>query len=209
MLPGMSRSARAVASLLPPGVELSTTRRRLFETALRLFGEHGFHGVSIRDIAAELGQQPSAIYFHVSSKTDLLYELALIGHQAHFQRIQSALMDAGSEPLDQLRAVVYAHLDGHMEYPSMARLTNRELGALPPEQLRTVLTIRTQTEQVFVDVLDRGVRLGAFRVADTVLGAKALGALGIRLPEWWTPDGPRTREQVLEHYLDYALRMVT
>jgi AcrR family transcriptional regulator len=205
----MSRSARPVASLLPPGVELSPTRRRLYETALRLFGEHGFHGVSIRDIAAELGQQPSAIYFHVSSKTDLLYELALIGHQAHFQRIQSALMEAGSEPLDQLRALMHAHLDGHMEYPSMARLTNRELGALPPEQLRTVLTIRTQTEQLFIDVLDRGVRLGVFTVTDTFLGGKALGALGIRLPEWWTADGPRTREQVLEHYLDFAVRMVT
>ena len=205
----MTRSARPVTSLLPPGVELPPARRRLYETALRLFGEHGFHGVSIRDIAAELGQQPSAIYFHVTSKTDLLYELALIGHQAHFQRIQNALMEAGNEPLDQLRAVVHAHLDGPMEYPSMARLTNRELGALPPEQLRTVLTIRTQTEQLFIDVLDRGVRLGAFRVADTFLAGKALGALGIRLPEWWTPDGPRSREQVLEHYLDYALRMVT
>ena len=204
----MPRSAPAAQSLLPPGVELTPPRRRLYETALRLFGEHGFHGVSIRDIAAELGQQPSAIYFHVSSKTELLFELALIGHQAHFQRLQDALIDAGSEPLDQLRAVVLAHLSGHMEYPAMARLTNRELGALPPDQLRTVLTIRTQTEQVFVDVLDRGVRMGAFVVADTFLGAKALGALGIRLPEWWTPDGPRTREQVLEHYLDYALKMV-
>jgi AcrR family transcriptional regulator len=198
----------AGTTLLPPGVELSPPKRRLYETALELFGEHGFHGVSIRDIATALGQQPSAIYFHVSSKTDLLFELALIGHRAHFQRIQNALMEAGGDPVDQVRAMVFAHLDGHMEYPSMARLTNRELGALPPEQLRTVLEIRAQTEQMFIDVLDRGVRLGVFSVADTFLGAKAIGALGIRLPEWWTPDAPRTREQILEHYVHYAMRIV-
>jgi len=196
------------AGLLPPGVELPPAKRRLYETAMELFGQNGFHGVSIRDIASALGQQPSAIYFHVSSKTDLLFELALIGHRAHFQRLQNALMEAGATPLDQLRAMVFAHVDGHLEYPSMARLTNRELGALPPEQLRTVLTIRTQTEQMFIDVLDRGVRLGAFHVDDTFLAAKAIGAMGVRLPEWWSEDAPRTRPQIVETYVAYALKLV-
>ena len=50
---------------LPPGVELSPPKRRLYEMALELFGEQGYHAVSIRDIANALGQQSSAIYFHV------------------------------------------------------------------------------------------------------------------------------------------------
>jgi AcrR family transcriptional regulator len=197
------------SGLLPPGVDLPPAKRRLYETAMELFGRHGFHGVSIRDIATALGQQPSAIYFHVSSKTDLLFELALIGHRAHFSRLQNALMDAGADPVDQLRAMVHTHVDGHMEYPSMARLTNREMGALPPEMLRTVLTIRTQTEQLFIDVLDRGVRMGVFAETDTFLAAKAIGAMGIRLPEWWSDDAPRTREQICTHYVTYALKLVT
>lgn len=194
-------------SLLPPGVELAPAKRRLYETAMELFGRNGYNAVSIRDIANALGQQPSAIYFHIASKQELLYELALMGHRSHFEALRDALMDAGADPHDQLRAVTTAHVNGHMTYPSMARLTNRELGALTPEQLRTVLEIRSQTEQIIIDVLERGVRLGAFHIADTFLAAKAIGAMGVRIPEWWSSDAPRTREQIIDAYVEYALKL--
>lgn len=195
--------------LLPPGVELTPTKRRLYETAMDLFGRHGYHAVSIRDIATALGQQPSAIYFHVQSKQELLYELALIGHRSHYEALRDALLDAGSDPFEQVEALVAAHVGGHMTYPSMARLTNRELGALTPEQLQVVLGLRQQTEGLFIDVLDRGVRMKVFPQLDTFLAAKALGAMGVRLPEWWAPGGARSREQIIETYTAFALKLVS
>jgi AcrR family transcriptional regulator len=194
--------------LLPPGLDLSPSRRKLYEVALELFGQNGFHAVSIRDIATALGQQPSAIYFHVASKQELLYELALIGHRSHFESLRDALMDAGSDPTDQLRATVTAHVRVHLEYPSMARLTNRELGSLTAEQYAVVLGIRSQSEQITIDVIERGVRKGVFHSTDAFLDAKAIGAMGVRLPEWWSPESPRTKEQVLEHYVTNALKIV-
>ena len=195
--------------LLPPGLDLSPSRRKLYEVALGLFGKNGFHAVSIRDIANALGQQPSAIYFHVASKQELLYELALIGHRSHFEALRDALMDAGSDPADQLRATTTAHVRVHLEYPSMARLTNRELGALTPEQYQGILAIRSQSEQISIDVIERGVRMGVFHSTDAFLDAKAIGAMGVRLPEWWTPESPRTKEQILEHYVENALKLVS
>ncbi|HVV38222.1 MAG TPA: TetR/AcrR family transcriptional regulator [Acidimicrobiales bacterium] len=205
----MALDSTETATLLPPGIDLPPAKRRLYETAMELFGRDGYHAVSIRDIATALGQQPSAIYFHVTSKQELLFELALMGHRSHFETIRNALLDAGADPHDQLRSVVAAHVRGHLTYPSMARLTNREMRALPPDELKTVLDIRTQTEQIFIDVLDRGVRLGAFHCDDTFLAAKAIGAMGVRLPEWWTPDGPRTPEQIVTAYTEYALKLTT
>ena len=196
------------AALLPPGLELSPAKRRLYEVALRLFGDEGYHAISIRDIAEALGQQSSAIYFHVTSKLDLLFELACIGHRTHHDALRDALMDAGSDPRDQLSAVVGAHVQIHLTYPAMARLTNRELRALTPEQLASVLAIRHRAEQIFIDVIERGVRLGEFHTADAFLAAKSIGAMGIRLPEWWSPDEPRTAEEILEHYVAYALKIV-
>jgi AcrR family transcriptional regulator len=193
---------------LPPGGDLSPAKRRLYEAALILFGRDGYHAVSIRDIAHALGQQPSAIYFHVASKQDLLADLAEIGHRTHHDYLRNALMDAGSEPADQLTAVVQAHVRMHLDYPAMARLTNRELQALTPEQRSAVLAIRSQSEQIFIDVIERGVRLGAFHSTDPFLDSKAIGAMGIRLPEWWQPNGPRDRDQILERYAMYALRLV-
>lgn len=197
------------SALLPPGIELTDAKRRLYEAAMELFGRDGYHGVSIRDIANALGQQPSAIYFHVASKQELLFELAMIGHEAHLQRLRDALLDAGTDPLDQLCALVTAHVEGHLIYPAMGRLTNRELGALDEDQLRTVLAIRSQAEQTFIDVLDRGVRMGEFHIDDTFLAAKALGAMGVRVPEWWTQDSPRPGGDIVAAYVQYARKLVT
>ncbi|MCU1673487.1 MAG: TetR family transcriptional regulator [Frankiales bacterium] len=196
-------------ALLPSGHDLTPSKRRLYEVAIELFGQQGYHAVSIRDIATALGQQSSAIYFHVSSKQDLLYELAVIGHQAHYEALRDAVMDAGADPRDQLTAVARAHVRQHLDFPSLARLTNRELRALSSEHHQAVVAIRSQAETLIVDVIQRGVRLGAFPTTDPLLDAKAIGAMGMRLPEWWTPDSPRSREEIIERYAGYALKVVS
>lgn len=204
----MTAEASMTAAVLPAGLDLSPAKRRLYEVALELFGRDTYHAVSIRDIASALGQQPSAIYFHVSSKQDLLFDVAVIGHRAHYEGLRDGLMDAGADPADQLAAVVRAHVSTHLDFPAMARVTNRELHALSAEQIAEVLAIRNQSEQIFRDVIERGIRHGTFSTTDSFLAAKAIGAMGIRLPEWWTVDAPRTREEILRHYIDYALKLV-
>jgi hypothetical protein len=72
-----------------------------------------------------------------------------------------------------------------------------------------VLAIRTQSEQIFIDVIDRGVKLGEFTSSDSFLDAKVIGAMGVRLPEWWTPESQRTRQQIIEKYVAAALKLVS
>lgn len=203
-----SAAATDSSRLLPPNLDFSAPKRRLYEVALELFGAHGYHAVSIRDIANALGQQSSAIYFHVSSKQELLFDLACIGHRGHYDSLRQALLAAAPDPIEQLSALVRTHVRVHLEYPSMARLTNRELRALSPEQFQAAVAIRSQSEQLFVDVLDRGVALGVFSSDDTFLDSKVIGAMGIRLPEWWTPESPRTAEQIVTKYVACALKLV-
>ena len=199
----------AVPALLPDGLDLTPAKRRLYERALELFSRDTYHAVSIRDIATALGQQPSALYFHVNSKQDLLFELAVIGHRTHLAALRDALLDASAEPSDQLRRVVRAHVRQHLDYPALARVTNRELHALDEEQRKYTLAIREQSEQIIRDVIERGARLGAFTTNDAFLDVKAIGAMGVRLPEWWTPDDPHSREEIIERYSQYALKIVT
>lgn len=205
----MTAEVSAETGLLPPGLELTPAKRRLYETALELFSRDTYHAVSIRDIATALGQQPSTLYFHVSSKQDLLFEIAVIGHQTHIAALRDALMDAGADPRDQLRCVVQAHVRQHLDYPALARVTNRELHALSDAQRESVLVIRNQSEQIIRDVIERGARLGAFTTTDPFLDVKAIGAMGVRLPEWWTRDSTQSREEIIERYSQYALKLVS
>lgn len=196
-------------TLLPPAPELSDSRRRLFEAAIVLFGDQGFHGVSVRDLAASLGQQPGALYGHVASKQELLFELMVLGVRSHRDALKAALLDAGREPGEQVKALTRAHVLVHLRYQPLARVTNREMRALSDEQSRAVGIVRHESEQMFVDVIQRGRDLGAFSTPDPLLAVFAIGAMGLRAAEWWTPDSPRTHEQVADTYADFALKLLT
>jgi TetR/AcrR family tetracycline transcriptional repressor len=52
------------------------TRHTIIETALRLLDEVGLGGLTVRRLAAELGVQSPALYWHLRNKQDLLDGLA-------------------------------------------------------------------------------------------------------------------------------------
>src|SRR3954449_13366396 len=47
------------------------TRRELVEAAMRVFGQRGFHGASLEQIAREAGYSTGAIYGHFAGKDEL------------------------------------------------------------------------------------------------------------------------------------------
>jgi AcrR family transcriptional regulator len=196
-------------ALLPHAPELSDSRRRLFEAAIVLFGDRGFHGVSVRDLASALGQQPGALYGHVTSKQELLFELMTLGIRAHRDELKAALLDAGREPEEQVRALTRAHVLVHLRYQPLARLTNRESRALTDEQRASVALVRGESERMFFDVIERGRGLGTFRADDPLLTVYAIGAMGVRAAEWWTPEVDRTPDQIADTYADFAVRLLT
>jgi AcrR family transcriptional regulator len=57
---------------IPPSPEASPARRRLLDTATRLFYERGIHAVGIDRIIAEAGIAKATFYNHFPSKDDLV-----------------------------------------------------------------------------------------------------------------------------------------
>lgn len=199
--------AEQTLGLLPAGFGLSPARERLFTTALVLFGERGYHGVSVRDITDALGQKPGALYAHVRSKQELLFELVHLGHIEHRSRLLAA-RESASDPVGQVRAIVLAHVRVHLEYPALARVTNGELRFLAPHQIEMVQAIRSESQLALLDVIDRGRREGEFGVADPFLAVTAIGALGILAAEWWRPETGIHPEHIAGNYADYAVKLL-
>src|SRR2546430_10190455 len=57
------------------GSHADDTRSRILTAARELFVDRGYAGTSVRDIAEHLGMTKGALYYHFSSKEDLLYAL--------------------------------------------------------------------------------------------------------------------------------------
>ena len=117
---------------LPPRSAADGTRGRILLAGLGLFAEHGYHGTSIRDIAAEAAVQSASLYAHFRSKEAILAELVLAGHEEHHARLVTALLGSGADPRDRLAALVRAHVRAHTDYPMLAVVASSEMHALSP-----------------------------------------------------------------------------
>lgn len=200
-------STAAAPSLLPPRATADGTHRRLLEEALVLFGQWGFNGVSVREIAKASGIRASSVYGHLESKEQLLFQLTFIGHEEHHDTLRHALLEAGADPSDQISRLVHAHVRFHATYPLLARVCNRELLALAPESRDKVTAVRHQSEQLILDVIERGLRLGAFDVPDPWLAFAAIGSMGIRVAEWWDQVDYAV-DAVADAYAGFAVRLL-
>lgn len=209
----MNEAARAGVAptepLLPERASSDGTLRRIQEAALLCFAESGYHGVSIRDIARAAGLQSSSLYTHVRSKEQLLFDLSLVAHEEHRARVQRAALGAGAAPDAQLRAFVHAHVEMHATFRMLARVANRELGALSPDNERAVRAVRDEAVGLLEGILSRGRDAGTFQLTDPFLIAAAIGAMGIRVAEWWTPEAAYTANEVADCYADLAVKMVS
>ncbi len=193
---------------LPPGWVADGVRRRILEGALHLFATRGFHGASMRDLASIIELQTSAVYGHFASKAQLLAELVRVGHEAHHAEIRAAMLDAGDDPVAQLRALVLANVRMHTSYPDLAIVVNNELEVLPPELAAPGLALRKQSVALLVAVIERGTTLGRFSPPNTHVVAAAIGAMGIRIPYWYSPASGLSAAELAELHVELALRML-
>jgi AcrR family transcriptional regulator len=194
--------------LLPPGVTPPGSRGVILGAALRLFAEHGYGGTSVRDIAKATGIQPATMYSHYPSKEHVLSELIKIGHEEHHRLLCVALQESAPDPREQLAALVHAHVLTHATYPMLTVAANSELHALSPKLAAPALELRKQSEQLFGDVIQRGMKARVFNAPDAWLAMAAIAAMGLRVANWYTPDFDKSAAEVAEIYAKFALRIV-
>ena len=195
---------------LPAGATRPGVAGRILDAALTLFARRGFAGTSIREIAAEAGFTSAALYSHFESKEHLLAELVRAGHEEHHTKLRQALLEGG-EPHAQLRRVVEAHVRFHAERPVLATVCNNELHALPASLAAPALALRTQSELLLQEIVERGVARGDFDPPHVWMTVAAIGGMGIRVAVWYSADGGHDFDvdDVARTYADLAIRMVT
>jgi AcrR family transcriptional regulator len=102
------------------------TRQRIQEVARELFRAHGVTQVSLQQIAAELGITKPALYYHFSSREDLVRSIVqpIIDEEEAFLADQEALDEV--EP----RALLEGYFDFHYRHRKEILLMLSELTTL-------------------------------------------------------------------------------
>jgi AcrR family transcriptional regulator len=195
-------------ALLPTTVGADSTRRRILEQALRLFAVQGFHGSSMRELGKLVEIQPSALYVHFPSKEHVLAELARVGHEAHHAALREALLEAGSDPVGQLRDLCAANARFHATYPHLAIVVNDEMRALSRDLAGPALVLREQSLALLTSILGRGVSMGRFSITQIEVVTATIGAMGMRIPYWYSAERGISVDDLASAQAELALRMV-
>ena len=187
------------------GSHSDITGPRIRAVALRLFAQHGFAAVSMRQIAREVGVQAGALYNYTPDKQTLLFELM----QAHMQELLRAVPDvSGKGALDRLERFVRFHIAFHHERPDAVFIAYMELRNLEPENFAHIEALRRRYETVLEDILGAGSAEGLFAVCDTRITTLAVIGMLTGVTTWFRAGGRLSLGAVQDQYWDMVRRLV-
>ena len=173
------------------------TAAAIRRAALRLIYRHGFAAMNLRDLAAEVGIQPSSLYNHIASKQALLSDLMQEHMEALLAATDAALAAAGPGVMDRLRAFLGHHVLYHMERREEVYIANFELRALDAPNHARIVAMRAGYEAQLMALLREGIDAGALDIADIPVTAFAMLAMLTGICTWYRPNGRLSRHGIV------------
>jgi AcrR family transcriptional regulator len=180
-------------------------REVLLEAAGRLFGERGYEGTRLDEIAAAAGVTKPIVYRHFDSKRDLY--LALLDRHRDDLAEFVASMPAEGTPEERLRAVLGTWVD-YVEARSYAwKMLFRDTGGGPEIAARR-REVHAEARAVLVELIRS---LAAVPVRRRELEPLAeLMSMGMgALVLWWIEDAAVSRAAVLDALTTAWVRLLT
>jgi TetR/AcrR family transcriptional regulator, cholesterol catabolism regulator len=179
------------------------TRERILRVAAEMFAEKGYHGTSVADLGDAAGVKRGALYYHIGSKADLLYDLST-RHVEEALRRGLAVVESDLSPVEKLRALAREHLAAVAARRAEVTLVMREMHSLTGTRAERLRALRDEHQELFARVLREGVEDGVFRTADPVAVLGILGCLNWTYV-WFDPERGMGIEELAQRLTDGIL----
>jgi len=186
------RRGRPPAAQAAPGA----TRQRIVRAAVDLFAEKGFHGTGVAEIGDRAGVQRGALYYHIGSKEELLWQILRDYIQL---MLDDAVRIAGgdTDPITQLRLLIRGYVELIVAYRREVAIQLRDGSALAGERAADLQELRDRVQRHWQHVIDAGYAAGTLRTADHVVTNSLLGMLN-SVTYWYRPDGEHSPGEIAD-----------
>ena len=172
--------------------------------ALAAFAEHGYHGTSVREIAARANLSGPGLSHHYPSKQSLLPGLLERTMTDLLTRSEQAVTEAGPEPVDQFDAVVESLLRFHMYRREQAFVGSTEIRSLDSSYKQTYIGLRDRQQRMVDEIVFAGVDAGDFRTRYPKDAARAVTTICVGVSTWFKPDGELGPDELIARNLDLS-----
>ncbi|TIC88420.1 TetR/AcrR family transcriptional regulator [Nocardioides sp. GY 10113] len=188
--------------------QVRSGRGPLVASAVENFTERGYHGTSMRDIAAGAGVTVASIYHHFSSKQEVLVHIMAGTLTDLLAATTAADAAADGTACGRLRAVVDAWVLFHTQRQAEALIGASEIRSLDGPGRDTVVGLRDEQEALFRGIVEDGVASGEFATRYPREAARAILNMGSTVSVWYRQGGELTPEEMSRRYIDFALGTV-
>lgn len=166
-------------------------KKEILEEATRLFRTKGFAGTSIQDISDAVGLLKGSLYYYISSKEDLLFEI-LKGMHSDGEQIIEGIRYGSADPLRELHVFLREAIIFGVTSADRQQIFKRDFGHIPADRRSEIISERDMYLNAIKRLVTEAVEQGRTSAdIDVSLSSKLILSSVGASHEWLRPDGQR------------------
>lgn len=159
---------------------------RILDAALTLSNRHGFHAMTLRQLAQASGLSMGGLYSYLDSKDTLLLMILEEVSHAVEEALGAAPEAVKADPRAHLRWLIARHVALTEEMHPWFLFAYMEAKAFPPEGRRRAVDSERLSERMVAQVIEEGMAAGVFATGDALFAAALVKPL---LQDWYVKRG--------------------
>ncbi len=154
----------------------------ILKAAEQLFGEKGYQGVSIEEIAKTAEVSKGLVIYHFGSKEELLVQVLRQGTTVLFAQLDTAIQNQETAK-DKIRAVVEMYLTIASAGPALTRMAMIAVfEAAYSDSIRNLwLAFMEENLNKFAELIDEGISKGELKPVDSRLVTQLVMAMAFEI----------------------------
>ena len=137
---------------------MNKTKRKIFETSMKLFAEKGYDATSIEEITSVVGVAKGTLYYHFSSKEEIFHFLVDEGMKL-LQNSISIKTAQKTNSIDKLKSIVLIQLKVLYKYEDFMTIIFSQLWGNEPRNIeckKYVVQYLKIIEEIIQDGINKG-----------------------------------------------------
>lgn len=134
-------------------VRADNRRHALVDAAAAAFREFGYHAASMREVAGRAGMLAGSVYYHFTSKDELLEAVYAEGVRRISDQVREEIKEI-NDPHAKLEAALEAHLDALLDGSDYVQVVIRVLPKDAPKVEDRLVALRNDYENLFRQLID-------------------------------------------------------
>jgi AcrR family transcriptional regulator len=180
-------------------------QQEIVEAAARVFHEKGYESTSIQDIADAVGILKGSLYYDITSKEDLLFEIIQSVHEEALKNLERTAAVEG-DALQKIRAFVVVHFTHNAHNLVKMAVFFQDFRSLNGERRELIVQERDIYDNFLRDLIRQGQDEGTV-CPDIEPKLAAITVLGMMnwLYHWYQPGGELSATDIANAYGDFVV----